>query len=203
MSETTQRLLEAAGEVFAEKGFRSATIREICDRAKTNVAAVNYHYRDKEGLYLQVLEYWTRIGEEKFPPDLGLGPNPTPEEQLRAFIRSFLFRIFDKGRPAWLSRLMAHEMADPTAALDRLIDEVYRPLLDRLAEIVRSLLGAAARDDQVRLYCRSITGQCLYYYHARPVIQKMTPEFKYEQADLERLADHITRFSLAALRQLS
>lgn len=203
MSETTQRLLEAAGEVFAEKGFRSATIREICDRAKTNVAAVNYHFHDKEGLYVRVMEYWTRAGEENFPTDLGLGPNPTAEDRLRAFVRSFLFRILDKGQPAWLSRLMAREMAEPTVALDRVIDDVYRPLMERLTEIVRSLLGPAVTLEQVRLCGRSIVGQCLHYYHARPVIEKMTPDFKYESADLERVAEHITQFSLAALRQLS
>ncbi|MGA9754367.1 MAG: TetR family transcriptional regulator, partial [Desulfobaccales bacterium] len=54
-NETRQRLLEAAGEVFAKKGFRNTTIREICRRARANLAAVNYHFGDKERLYLAVL----------------------------------------------------------------------------------------------------------------------------------------------------
>lgn len=202
-SETSQRLLEAAGEIFAEKGFHGATIREICERAKANIAAVNYHFHDKEGLYARVLDFWARQGEDKFPPDAGLGPDATPEERLTVFIRSFLLRVLDPTRPAWFSRLLAHEMLAPTIALDRLINDLFRPQFERLAEIVRALLGPSASPELVLLCCRSILGQCLYYYHAKPAIQRMTPDFKYEPADLERVAAHIARFSLGALRQLS
>ena len=41
-----ERLLEAAGEIFAEHGFRNTTVREICKRADINLAAVNYYFRD-------------------------------------------------------------------------------------------------------------------------------------------------------------
>ena len=54
--ETTQRLLAAATEVFAEVGYRAATLREICRRGQANLAAVNYHFRDKEHLYAAVVE---------------------------------------------------------------------------------------------------------------------------------------------------
>ena len=52
---TRERLLEAAGEVFSERGYEKATVREIVKRAKTNLNAVNYHFRDKEQLYVAVL----------------------------------------------------------------------------------------------------------------------------------------------------
>ena len=52
---TRDKLIEAAGSVFAERGYRAATIREICRRAGANVAAVNYTFGDKMGLYTEVL----------------------------------------------------------------------------------------------------------------------------------------------------
>jgi AcrR family transcriptional regulator len=49
--DTKNRLLEAAGQVFSEKGYELATVREICDRAEANVASVNYYFGDKQRLY--------------------------------------------------------------------------------------------------------------------------------------------------------
>jgi TetR/AcrR family transcriptional regulator, regulator of cefoperazone and chloramphenicol sensitivity len=198
--ETRQRLLEAAGEVFAERGFRNATIREICEHAGANVAAINYHFGDKESLYAEVINEWARVATQKYPPTLGLGDNPTPEERLHAFVRSFLHRIADKGRPAWHGKLIAREMADPTAALDQLIDENFRPMNQQLESIIRSILGVIATNDQVRLYSASVMGQCLHYHFARPVIERQDPQQKFEPEDIEHLANHITEFSLNALR---
>ncbi len=55
--ETRRRLLDAAGEVFAENGFRGTTVRAICQRAEANIASVNYYFRDKQGLYREVLRF--------------------------------------------------------------------------------------------------------------------------------------------------
>src|ERR1700677_1949623 len=94
---TRRHLLEAAGEVFAEAGFRDATVREICRRAGANVAAINYHFGDKETLYLEVLRYAHGKALAKYPPLLDVPDDAPPEKKLRAFIHSLLLRIFDKG----------------------------------------------------------------------------------------------------------
>jgi AcrR family transcriptional regulator len=96
--ETRRQLLEAAGEVFAEAGFRNATVREICRRAGANIAAINYHFGDKEKLYTEVLRYSHGKTLEKYPTLLGVAENSPPEKKLRAFIQSLLLRIFETGR---------------------------------------------------------------------------------------------------------
>src|SRR5580765_7539218 len=126
--ETRRQLLEAAGEVFAEVGFRDATVREICKRAGANVAAVNYHFGDKEALYLEVLRYTHAKALEKYPPLLDVPIDAPPEKKLRAFVCSLLLRIFDKGPTAWHGKLMSREMIDPTAALDSVVEERIRPM---------------------------------------------------------------------------
>jgi AcrR family transcriptional regulator len=196
-------LLEAAGEVFAEKGFAKATVRAICDRAGANVAAINYYFRDKEGLYREAIKHWSEISRQKYPPDFGLGGNPTAEQRLGAFIRSFLFRILDKSRPGWHGKLMTREMVEPTDALDELVESAYRPMTEKLRQIVRELGGGRLSKAEVRLCARSIMGQCLYYRHARPVIARLDPEETFEAADVERFAAHITRFSLAAIKAMA
>lgn len=201
--ETRRRLLEAAGEIFAEQGFHNATVRDICERAKANIASVNYHFGDKERLYEAVLKYAHGYSVEKYPPLLGLAEAAPGEDRLCAYIRSFLLRIFDDGRPAWHGKLMAREIVDPTGALDVLVEQAFRPQFERLRTIVRDLLGHDADEEQVRHCAGSIIGQCLFYHYGRVVFTRLNPEQRYAREDVERLAGHITRFSLAALKGLA
>ncbi|MBU6411169.1 MAG: CerR family C-terminal domain-containing protein [Verrucomicrobiota bacterium] len=201
--ETRRRLLEAAGTVFAEVGFRCATVREVCRRAGTNIAAVNYHFGGKETLYAEVLRRSQRKAFEKYPPLLDVAADAPPEEKLRAFIRSFLLRQFDEGPITQFGRMMSREMVDPTAALDGLLKERIRPMADRLRRLVAAILGCPLKDERVRLCCFSIVGQCVFFQHCRAVIPRLFPEQQLDAAAVEPLAEHITRFSLAAMRRLS
>ena len=88
---TKARLLEGAGEEFAEKGFELARVRAICDRAGANLAAINYHFGDKEHLYVEVLREAHRCGLD--PQEKRFDPGLSPAERLRAFIHHFLDRV--------------------------------------------------------------------------------------------------------------
>jgi TetR/AcrR family transcriptional regulator, regulator of cefoperazone and chloramphenicol sensitivity len=200
---TRQRLLEAAGEVFAERGFRNTTIREICRRARANLAAVNYHFGDKERLYAAVMKYAHACALEKYPLAQRESEEMPAEQRLHAFIRYLLLSVVDKGAPAWLGKLMAREMIEPTRALDALVESIIFPMAQKLGAIVRELLEASVPDERVHHCQISIIGQCLHYRNARPVIQRLFPEHQYSPEDIAAMADHITRFSLAALRGLA
>lgn len=200
LAATRRALLDAAADVFAEAGFRNATTREICRRAGANVAAINYHFRDKAGLYAEVLAAQSRLARERFPSDDGLAANAKPEDQLRAFIRSFLQRVLSPELHARHGRIMAREMVEPTAALDRLVTEAIRPDSERLASIMRGLLGPDTGIATLRLCGMSVVGQILFYCHCQPVIQRLFPEMPADNSKLDELAEHITRFSLAAVR---
>ncbi len=200
---TEERLLEAAGEVFAEYGYRGATVRQICEKAKANLAAVNYYFRDKDGLYLAVMRYLHTTGTDIYPPSLGLKPGANADHKLRAFIRSLLNRLLGEGRPNWHMKLAARELIEPTPALDVIVEEAIRPLSKELEFIVRELLGSKADDELVRLCMLSVVSQCGFYHHSMAVISRLYPVQKFASQDIERLADHITRFSLSAMKSLS
>jgi len=200
--DTRSRLLEAAGEVFADVGFQNATVREICGRAGANVAAVHYHFGDKEAIYRAVLEYTARQALDQFPIGGGVPREAPADERLRAFITNYLERLLNEGRPAWFGKLLAREMAEPTNALDSLAETFVRPQLARLREIVTDLLGPAADERTVRWCCFSIVGQCLFHKHACPVISRVVPEQGYTPADRAQLAEHITAFSRGAIATL-
>jgi len=198
-TETRMRLLQAGGEIFAQYGFRGATVRRIARRAQANVAAVNYYFAGKEGLYLAVLEHTFATAKSKYPPDQGLDDNASAEERLRAFIGSLILRILDTGRPAWHGRLMIREIADPSPVLDRVVEEAIRPMYDRLAGIVSELMAPGTDAKVIRLGAMSVMGQCLFYHHAGSVISRLHRE-ELDVAGIQAVADHITAFSLLALQ---
>lgn len=202
--DTRQRLLEAAGEIFAERGFRDARIRDISQRAGANVAAINYYFRDKSGLYDAVLTYAHGCAMERNIEAVAAAgaAGSSPEAALHAFVRGFLEGMLDTGRPAWHGRLLAREMVDPTGALDRLVGQFVRPRAAALLSIVRALLGADAAEADVFRCGMSVIGQCLHYHHARPVIRRLFPEFRYEPSQVEELARHIAEFSLAGIARV-
>jgi AcrR family transcriptional regulator len=201
-AETRQRLLDAAGEVFAERGFQKATVREICKRARANVAAINYHFHDKQGLYTAVLKYALRCAAEQYRlPDAPV-TQENAETLLRAIVAARLRMVFDKGRLAWHGKLVSREMIEPTEALDALVKEEFQPRLKQLHACVREILGPRAGEEQVRLCVMSITSQWAFYHHSRPVIVRLYPQWKFNPKDIDSLAAHITQFSLAALKQL-
>jgi len=195
--DTRARIMQAAGEVFADHGFDGAKVRAITERAGVNVAAVNYHFRDKAELYKLVLLDACSV-KAIYRETLAKAAD-APEEQLRFLIRRFMNDLLD--RPEWKRRLLAREMSMPTAALDNLVAQNIRPFRDEfLTPVLRQLLGLEATERQIRLTAGSIMGQCLYYLTSRPILERLNPDFKLGGAEVNEIADHITNFTLGALQ---
>lgn len=204
---TRDRILEAAGEAFASRGYEAVTVREICGKAGVNVAAINYHFKDKEGLYKAVVKRWQQAAYEKYPPvsqegvaGVAGGPDD-PERRLREFIRSFLFRMLDEGKPSWFGKFVAREFIEPSPARDILIEDTIRPSYVLLSSTVKEMLGEGANDETVSLCSASVIGQCLYFHNARPVMKRISEQHT-DPAEIERIAEHIASFSITAIRGL-
>ncbi len=194
---TKVRLLEAAGQEFADKGFDCARIRTICERAQANIAAVNYHFGDKEQLYVAAVLEAHRCGFEPEGAD-GEGPDD-PVEQLREFIRYFLSRVLALHNPDdWRHLLMIREMLHPTPASDVLIREAIRPRFERLGRILRRFCPEA-EERKIHALSFSVIGQCLHYKMARSVTERLVGPAGMAALDLDYLTEHITTFCLAAL----
>ena len=197
-TQTRRRLLEAAAEVFAAEGFRNATIQQICTRAGANIAAAHYHFGGKEGLYTAVFDWAARQATERDrAEDAPAGP---PEARLRTLVTRFLTRLLGAARPTWMARLVAREMIEPTRALDRLVRRRMRANHEQIAAIIREL-APEAPVDAVRLTTLSVIAQCVFYRHSAAIISRLYPDFD-PAREVERIADHVTRFSIAGLESL-
>jgi AcrR family transcriptional regulator len=196
--ETRELILNAAGRIFAENGFHATTVRQITREAGVNLAAVNYHFRDKHELYVSVLKRAHQAAANTAEANHA----GTPRQRLRTFIRMFLAYLLDPKRPAWQGSLIAREMAQPTPALDRLVAESIEPVKRRIGGIVRELVGPDVPEMRVGLSCLSIIGQCLHYVHCREMISRLFPKGSVVPRDVETLTDHIYEFSLAGLNAM-
>jgi len=199
-SETRIRLLEAAAAIFAEHGFAATTIRHICSKAKVNLAAVNYHFGGKEGLYRETIRFLRARAYESYPTTYGLAADASPEQQLRAFVRSFLLRTSFDEKTHEFGSIVMREMVEPTTALDMMLDEGIRSLFGRLVGIVSELLPEETNEETILACARSIISQCLFYLFSRSVISRMSPEEKFGLEDLDRVSEQILLFSLNALK---
>ncbi len=192
------KLLKAAGPVFAEKGYQSATVRDICLAAGTNVASVNYHFGDKETLYVETIKLARQMRADRFPmPDWS--PETPASERLRGLITTLLMRIMAVDEVGWNTRLMLREVIEPTGVCSSLVRDYIRPMFEMLSAIVGELLPATAPCHIRHKICFSIVGQCLYYRVAENVIAALVPEEeRLTQFQPRQIADHITQFSLSA-----
>jgi TetR/AcrR family transcriptional regulator, regulator of cefoperazone and chloramphenicol sensitivity len=194
---TKVRLLQAAGQEFADKGFECARIRAICERAQANVAAVNYHFGDKEQLYVAAVLEAHRCGSA--PEGGDESGTREPVEELREFIHHFLSRVLALHDPDdWRHRLMIREMLHPSPASDVLIREAIRPRFEGLMRILRRFCPEA-EERKIHALAFSVIGQCLHYKMARSIAERLIGSDGMAALDLDYLTEHITSFCLAAL----
>jgi AcrR family transcriptional regulator len=179
----------------------AALIRKRTERAGVNLAAVNYHFRDKAELYARVVV--DACSARAALREAMAEAADTPAERLRSLVYHFLEYILDPARPEWKRRLMAREMANPTTALDDLVKTI-RPLRDEfLLPTLRELTEGRFSRRQLIYIASSVMGQCLYFLQFRPIIERLNPDFKIGKSEITEIGEHITRFSLAAITELT
>lgn len=201
-----ERLIAAAGPVFAQRGFDRAPVREIAKKAGVNVAAVSYYFGDKMGLYRAVIRAIRQNREHQFPtPVVGDAP---PQQTLYRLVRTLLSRMLSGDEEGWEALLMMREMQHPTAALEEMIQEYFKPLYDAICQTIAELLRVSAESEltddwrseaMVPQLTLGVVGQCLYFRIGRPVIERLiAPEIRERHYDVESLCRHITATTLAA-----
>lgn len=196
---TRDRLLQAAVDEFAAKGYREATVAEICRRAEANIAAVNYHFGSKEALYQEAWRQAHQAADKANPP-AGRVPAAAPAKaRLRGRLRALLQRAL--GDEDMELRIMQRELLNPTGLLDQVIHQTLEPMRLEMARIVRELLGDLADDTTVELCVLSVVGPCLHVLHRpRPAPGRPAPPWLGPEM-LDTLTEHCTAFALAGIRE--
>jgi AcrR family transcriptional regulator len=200
--ETRERLLRTAARLFADRGFKKVTVRDICRTARANVAAVNYHFRDKLGLYREVFQLAAETLRSTTEAAKAAADGCAPDEKLRRFVQVQLRRMLGVERDDWIHRLINREIADPTPAFDTLVDHGLRPRLEYLSTIVAELLDCPVQDPRVMRSVISIQTQAVAYL-PNAIGARIGIKGKLTAAEIDEVARHIADFSLGGIRALA
>lgn len=196
---TKDALLAAAIEVFADKGFDAATVRDICGRANANVAAVNYHYGGKDALYVAVLE-------EIFPKDelpaSTADTTESPEQRLRTYLGQMVSEIYERGNGMVTQRwaIFLREMAKPSQNLDFIVQRQVQPRANELRCILTDILGPDTPSHILAFSSSNIWALMLDHLLTQPILDRLSPKRPAVHGNMEEFVDHVVKFSLGGLK---
>jgi len=199
---TKKRLLDAAEEIFSERGYAAATVREITARGACNVAAVNYHYGGKEALYREVFQRRLRalrdlrirrIREYMEAP----GAEPGLEGLLKAFVDAFLEPLMDRSRGTLFFRLMTQEILDPQLPEGMVFQEMIGPIQATMGGALQRVAPALS-GEAVRRCMFSVVGQLLHVTFYLRLLAKTEGQAG-SREEVRAVLDHIVRFSLGGM----
>jgi AcrR family transcriptional regulator len=197
--EMRRRLIEIAGQTFAEAGYEAATVRQITDRAQVNIAAVNYYFGDKFQLYRAVLQSVTERTLVLLNQHCVEG---TAEERLRNLVRCVL-EISSTEAPMWVHLLMARELVEQHDDKTELFVEAIRPIHEITASIVTDLLGEQADPVAIRIAAGLVIPICVNRIPQQRIEQKLYPETGSSKIGMEEMVELLYQFLLSGIRGLS
>ncbi len=197
------RLLDAAEELFSERGFDGTSIRDLARAAGCNIASVNYYFGGKENLYEEVWRRHllslrdTRIASiDKVMSETG--GKPSLEELLRSFAYAFVGPLVDQRAGRRLIRLMAREMTDPHLSSNMFGEEVIKPTLVMMQKALGKVCPSLD-ESKVPLVVFSLVGQLIHTIRIKPIL-RWTDDEALAMYDPAELIDHIVAFSAAGIR---
>jgi AcrR family transcriptional regulator len=199
MDDTRQNLINCAGAIFSAKGFEATTVREVCQAAGVNIAAIHYHFGDKERLYIECVKHaHCQHGMTKFEWPGGM----SSQDKLTSMVAHMLTMMLATDQPVWQIELMVRELARPTAACRALVEEFISPVFAQLLAIVSEMLPAEAPLLTRQQTAFSVVAQCLLYRYHRPIGQLLIGEEQFQRLlNVDTVARQVVAFSLGGIRE--
>jgi len=195
---TRERIMKAAGRLFAERGYDGTSIRAIVAKARVNQAAINYHFDGKDGLYREVLRTAFRTLTENQLTHAQEMNTMSHEAALGAFIRRQLHPLMARDEFSRHLRIFNWETVRPTPVFRSLVSEEAAPFMGVAVELVRRFLPEA---DQRTLMVASIwvIGQCSVFLRNREQLAEPPVGLVLDEAAVDWLSQLITRWVVAGL----
>jgi len=201
-----KRIIDAAEELFARKGYAKTSIRRITKHAGCNLSAVNYYFHGKKNLYIEVYRRHMHairnkrinsirkvLSKQEGQMDL--------EELLKSFAVAFLESFGEGGSGLRLMALMMRERNEPNLPKQLFIDEVVLPVKNIMKDALMQICPGL-RDKEADLCVHSIVGQLIHVLQTRDLF-KGIDKVDVHIIDLSVAIPHIVKFSLGGIQKYS
>ncbi|WP_200330778.1 CerR family C-terminal domain-containing protein [Thiocystis violacea] len=207
-SETRDRLIEAGIRLFAEHGFKGVAVRDLCTEAEANIAAVNYHFGSKQGLYAAIFDTTLAADEARFREALAtitaLAERGRDEPSQLAtavnlYVRNLLGPLTGEERMRWFAVLAIREMAFPGDGFEQIYRRRAEPAQTALTRIVIAARQADTACETDCLQAHALLGMIWSFGIAKAILWKRLDWERYTPERIQTISDIITDLMCRAL----
>ena len=198
--DTRKRILTSAAGLFAERGIHATTVKDICEHADANVAAVNYYFGSKDKLIEEVWQdAFAAMQREHGTETTGL----PAAERLACLVRAHLQAVRDDGPGGVFTKIVFRALSEfDQEQVEDLFRRHLEPRMTTLLDTVRDILGPDASDTVVRACALGIHSPCVHLNIARhrnrgPIFQDSRQE-----PDTDVIIQTLTDFILGGVSAL-
>jgi AcrR family transcriptional regulator len=203
-SDTRHHLLEAAGQVFAEKGFASSTAKEISERAGTNTAAVNYYFGGIEGLYAAVLEEARNREFSVQAIAQAVEGKADPKQKLEAVLTVVVAALLGPVSSSWVMQVLGRDMVTASPTADAAKEKLVLPRARILRRLVGELMGLNEDHPAVARGCVTLMAPiCMLVLSDRRMLKRALPSLGLTADDAPALAQHLARYAVGGLEAVA
>lgn len=195
---TRERILKAAQSLFADHGYKDTSVRAVVAKARVNLAAINYHFGGKDGLYREVVRAAIRALTEHQLAHVEEMKEMSRENALTEFIKYQLRPLAARDQISRYYRIFNWEAVHPTTVYRDLISEEATPFLGFASDLLRRFMPNA---DQRTLTMATIwlVGQCTIFVRNREQLANPPVSLDLDEAAVQWLTNLISAWALAGL----
>lgn len=193
---TKSKILEAAGRLIAQLGWAKTSNKEIVKLAEVDLAAINYHFGGRDGLYQAVLSeaHAHYLNEQELQEIAEMQCDP--EEKLGVFFETLVIKLVEQD--VWHGKVFIREIFSPSAHLLNFFETEGTRKFQIIRHIISQITDLDENDPTLLPCIFSVVAPCLMLIMTS--VAASGPLQNMRCVPAKQLAQHFKTFSLAGLK---